>query len=234
MPADALVYKVSRASAGMVLIYLTLWDRQHLELLHLGLWSSSVEQNPRYEMQRHLSWFLKQFSMFRVKISTMIFWTTCWTKPTLTLFTFTTVLCVWLRWWLCTSDQIRLKWGFQLFSGCYLCIRQSWDCLYSVGSFNSPILQIPQCIRQISHNAPICNRNFYKVVYGGIWEWCIVGFVNEVKSPWPYRVVIVHVFPKIYHLIIDIIAHLRLVNKPFTKALRICCLLNSAEENEAF
>ena len=50
-----------------------------------------------------------------------------------------------------------------------------------------PISQIPQCIRQISHNALICNRNVqiypyfcYKVVHCGIWDWCTVLFVRQV------------------------------------------------------
>ena len=44
--------------------------------------------------------------------------------------------------------------------------------------------QNPQCIRQISHNAPFCNRNMhmcayfcYKMVHCGTWDWCIMGFV---------------------------------------------------------
>ena len=52
---------------------------------------------------------------------------------------------------------------------------------------NSPISQIPQCIRQISHNVPLCERNvhtciyfFYKMVHCGIWDWCIVGFFQQV------------------------------------------------------
>ena len=50
-----------------------------------------------------------------------------------------------------------------------------------------PFSLFPQCIRQISHNAPFCNRNVhacahfcYKMVHCGIWNWCIVGFVQEV------------------------------------------------------
>ena len=44
---------------------------------------------------------------------------------------------------------------------------------------------IPQGIRQISHNAPFCNRNVhrgahfcYKMVHCGIFVWCLVGFVR--------------------------------------------------------
>ena len=55
----------------------------------------------------------------------------------------------------------------------------------------TPISQIPPCTRQISHNAPLYNRNVhtctyfcYKVVYCGVWvwyiTWCIVGFVRQV------------------------------------------------------
>ena len=49
-----------------------------------------------------------------------------------------------------------------------------------------PISQILQCIRQMSHNAPFCNRNVhtcahfcYKVVHCGMYDWCIVGFVQQ-------------------------------------------------------
>ena len=52
---------------------------------------------------------------------------------------------------------------------------------------NRPISQIPKCIRQISHNAPFCNRNVhrcahfnYKMVHCGIWGWLIVRFVWQV------------------------------------------------------
>ena len=37
------------------------------------------------------------------------------------------------------------------------------------------ISQIPQCIRQISHNAPSCNRNVHTCAYFVI-TWCIVGY----------------------------------------------------------
>ena len=48
-----------------------------------------------------------------------------------------------------------------------------------------PISQIPQCIRQISHNAPFCNRNIsahfcFKMVYCGIFVECIVVFVQQL------------------------------------------------------
>ena len=52
---------------------------------------------------------------------------------------------------------------------------------------NRPISQIPQCIRQISHNAPFCNRNVhicahfcYKMLHYGIWHRGILGFVKWV------------------------------------------------------
>ena len=55
---------------------------------------------------------------------------------------------------------------------------------------NRPISQIPECIRQISHNASFCNRNVrtcayfsYKLVHCGIWDWCIVGFVQQASVP---------------------------------------------------
>ena len=54
---------------------------------------------------------------------------------------------------------------------------------------NRPIPQIPQCIRHVSHNAPLCNRNVHVCtfllqrgsmwdmgqVHCGVWDWCIVG-----------------------------------------------------------
>ena len=50
---------------------------------------------------------------------------------------------------------------------------------------NRPISQIPQCIRQISHNVPFCSRNVhtcahfcYKMMHHGIWDWGIMGFVR--------------------------------------------------------
>ena len=62
-------------------------------------------------------------------------------------------------------------------------------CHFVVGidrKFNRPISQISQCIGQISHNTPFCNRNVhtcahfcYKMVICGIWDWCIVGFVRH-------------------------------------------------------
>ena len=52
-----------------------------------------------------------------------------------------------------------------------------------------PISQISQCIGKCtnaSHNAPFCNRNVhkcahfcYKMVHCGIWDWCIVGFMQQ-------------------------------------------------------
>ena len=51
---------------------------------------------------------------------------------------------------------------------------------------NRPIWQIPQCISLVSHSAPFCERNVhtcahfsYKMVHCGIWDRCIVGFVNR-------------------------------------------------------
>ena len=49
-----------------------------------------------------------------------------------------------------------------------------------------PTTQITQSIRQISHNALFCSRNVhtsahfcYKMVHCGIWDWCMVGFVEQ-------------------------------------------------------
>ena len=51
---------------------------------------------------------------------------------------------------------------------------------------NRPISEIPQCIGQIYHNAPFCNRNVhtcehygYKMMHCEIWDWCIVGFAQQ-------------------------------------------------------
>ena len=59
----------------------------------------------------------------------------------------------------------------------------------SQGATNRPISQIPQCIRQISHNAPFCNINVhtcayfcYKMLHCGIWHRCILGFLRWVYS----------------------------------------------------
>ena len=48
---------------------------------------------------------------------------------------------------------------------------------------NRPISQIPQCIRQMSHNAPFCDRNVhcYKLVRCAILDWCIVGYVQPIN-----------------------------------------------------
>ena len=43
---------------------------------------------------------------------------------------------------------------------------------------NKPILQIPQCIRRIYHNASFCNRN----VHISVTKWCIVG--NGTGALW--------------------------------------------------
>ena len=54
-------------------------------------------------------------------------------------------------------------------------------------SLCKPIPQTLQCIRHIFHNTPFCNRNAhtcahfcYKMVHCGIWDWCIVGCVQQV------------------------------------------------------
>ena len=63
-------------------------------------------------------------------------------------------------------------------------------CFWLFNYYNRPISQIPQCIRQIPHNAPYCNRNVhtcahfcYKMVHCGIWDCWIVGFVRWVYYP---------------------------------------------------
>ena len=61
----------------------------------------------------------------------------------------------------------------------------------AIGNVSRPISQIPQRIKQMSHNAPFCNRTVhtcahfcYKVEHCGIWDCCIVGFVQQVSSIW--------------------------------------------------
>ena len=54
-------------------------------------------------------------------------------------------------------------------------------------AYNREISQIPQCIKQLFHNAPLCNRNVhtcahfcYKVVHCGVWDCCIVGLLQQI------------------------------------------------------
>ena len=68
------------------------------------------------------------------------------------------------------------------------CISVTWgEWIHPTTSSNWPISQIPQCIRQISHNATFCNRNVhtcahfcYKMLHCGMWHRCILGFVRWV------------------------------------------------------
>ena len=67
----------------------------------------------------------------------------------------------------------------------YLCeVTFFWEC-------NRPIIQIQQCIRQISQNWPFCITNVQTwahlckkngMVHYGMCYWCIVGFVPQVYS----------------------------------------------------
>ena len=62
------------------------------------------------------------------------------------------------------------------------CREHNYSCYSHVSSnFNRPISQIPECTCSISHNAPfrteICTFLFW-VEHCGIWNRCIVGFVN--------------------------------------------------------
>ena len=52
---------------------------------------------------------------------------------------------------------------------------------------NIPISQIPICTRHLPYNAPYWDRHVHtrahfccKMVHCGIWDWCIVGFVQQV------------------------------------------------------
>ena len=88
-------------------------------------------------------------------------------------------------------------------------------CLYLVAIYikidgivpHRSISQIQQYITQISHNAPLCNRNVhtcahfcYKVVHCRIWDRCIVGFVRCIlthsnASPYTYGQNLIITFP---------------------------------------
>ena len=64
-----------------------------------------------------------------------------------------------------------------------------------------PYSQILQYTSPISHNAPFCNRNVhiiahlcYKMVYCGIFVWCIVRFLRRVY--WPYNSL--HLYSSVY------------------------------------
>ena len=81
--------------------------------------------------------------------------------------------------------------------------KQSWGCWFEMPShqvwrhcngwwhsaYNRLIFQMPEFIRQLSHNASFCDRNvhtcahfWYKMVHCGIFVWCIVGFVRWAYS----------------------------------------------------
>ena len=81
-------------------------------------------------------------------------------------------------------------------------LRWQWKDSYLKNGSKRPISQIPQCMRQMSHNAPFCNRNVHTctfllqndalwdmgLLHCGIWDWCIMGFVKWVNctSAGPY------------------------------------------------
>ena len=56
---------------------------------------------------------------------------------------------------------------------------KSWLCSRFLCHIDRPISQIPPCIRQISHNAPFCNRNVHTCTFllqiGALWD---VGLVH--------------------------------------------------------
>ena len=69
--------------------------------------------------------------------------------------------------------------------------------VWCIVGFVRSILQIPQWIIQISHNALFCNKCahfWYKMVHCGIWDWCILGFVRLVCIKTVFQVH-VHIFP---------------------------------------
>ena len=67
-------------------------------------------------------------------------------------------------------------------------LNDSFRSFYTLpGLANRSISQISQYITEISHSASLCDRNVcmcthfcYKVVHCGIWDRCIVGFVQQV------------------------------------------------------
>ena len=88
-----------------------------------------------------------------------------------------------------------------------------------------------QRIRQISHNAPFCNRNVhtrahfcYKMMHCGIWDWCIVEFVQILL---PQLLLVMKGFDKFLHLFWDLIITmmpnsvfiLAIDNKPLTEPM---------------
>ena len=86
------------------------------------------------------------------------------------LFITTTVSCWYIIYILCNIYYIYK--AFSCISACLL---------------GSPISQIPQCMRQISHNSPLRNINvhtgahfYYKMVHCEIWKWFIVWFAQQV------------------------------------------------------
>ena len=75
----------------------------------------------------------------------------------------------------------------------YFCTVDStlWWCHMRAMSCNWPISQIPGYIEQISHNAPFCNKNVhkcvhfcYKMMHRGLWDWCILGFMQQMWEMW--------------------------------------------------
>ena len=85
--------------------------------------------------------------------------------------------------------------------------------------YNRPIQQIPQCTCSISHNTPfrreMCTFLFW-MVHGGLWNKCIMGFVNCVGHfllgvycnqqvyriitiSWPWRIGSYHIISLVYH-----------------------------------
>ena len=81
--------------------------------------------------------------------------------------------------WCCQAASYYLSQCWPRSMSPYGVIRPQWVNTYS----NRLISQIPQCIRQISHNAPFrntCAHFCYEMVHCGMWHRCILGFVRWV------------------------------------------------------
>ena len=94
---------------------------------------------------------------------------------------------VWLN--LSTTSFVNECTGFQTYNLIWAIAANPWRMLGHINNLdyecNKPISQVPQCIRKISNNASLCNRNVHtcahfchKVVHCGIWHRCIVEFVR--------------------------------------------------------
>ena len=75
--------------------------------------------------------------------------------------------------------------------------------VWTKSCWNRPICQIPQCTREISHNAPFCNRNILMLQNAGIILWMcpanerwryhvtssLIGWAHSQNDLWKYNIV---------------------------------------------